>query len=98
MILKLDIATVGEIPKTLMLPDRLSPAQIDWNTVPALLAPAFSIAVLNMLESLLCGASAGRATGVKLNNDQELFAQASATWCCRCSAAFRQLPLWRVPR
>lgn len=50
MILKLDIATVGEIPKTLMLPDRLSPAQIDWNTVPALLAPAFSIAVLNMLE------------------------------------------------
>lgn len=63
MILKLDIATVGEIPKTLMLPDRLSPAQIDWNTVPALLAPAFSIAVLNMLESLLCGASAGRATG-----------------------------------
>ena len=54
MILKLDIATVGEIPKTLMLPDRLSPAQIDWNTVPALLAPAFSIAVLNMLESLLC--------------------------------------------
>ena len=75
MILKLDIATVGEIPKTLMLPDRLSPAQIDWNTVPALLAPAFSIAVLNMLESLLCGASAGRATGVKLNNDPELFAQ-----------------------
>ena len=41
------------ISKTLMLPDRLSPAQIDWNTVPALLAPAFSIAVLNMLESLL---------------------------------------------
>ena len=28
-----------------------------------------------MLESLLCGASAGRAIGVKLNNDQELFAQ-----------------------
>ena len=75
MIFKLDIATVGDIPKSLMLPDRLSPAQIDWATVPGLLAPAFSIAVLNMLESLLCGASAGRATGVKLNNDQELFAQ-----------------------
>lgn len=75
MLLKLDIATVGEIPKTLLLEDRLSPAAIDWGTVPSLLAPAFSIAVLNMLESLLCGASAGRATGVKLNNDQELFAQ-----------------------
>ncbi len=73
MIFKLDIATVGDIPKSLMLPDRLSPSQIDWATVPTLLAPAFSIAVLNMLESLLCGASAGRATGVKLNNDQELF-------------------------
>ena len=75
MIFKLDIATVGDIPKSIMLPDRLSPSQIDWTAVPALLAPAFSIAVLNMLESLLCGASAGRATGVKLNNDQELLAQ-----------------------
>ena len=75
MIFKLDIATVGDIPKSIMLPDRLSPSQIDWAAVPALLAPAFSIAVLNMLESLLCGASAGRATGVKLNNDQELLAQ-----------------------
>lgn len=75
MLLGLDIATVGEIPQTLLLPDRLSPRAVDWSTVPALLAPAFSIAVLNMLESLLCGASAGRATGVRLNNDQELFAQ-----------------------
>lgn len=75
MLLGLDIATVGEIPQTLLLPDRLSPRAVDWSAVPALLAPAFSIAVLDMLESLLCGASAGRATGVRLNNDQELFAQ-----------------------
>ena len=75
LLLDLEIATVGEIPQTLMLPERLNPTKIDWRTVPSLLAPAFSIAVLNMLESLLCGASAGRATGVKLNNDQELFAQ-----------------------
>ena len=75
LLLDLEIATVGEIPQTLMLPERLNPTKIDWGTVPSLLAPAFSIAVLNMLESLLCGASAGRATGMKLNNDQELFAQ-----------------------
>lgn len=75
LLLDLEIATVGEIPQTLMLPERLNPTKIDWRTVHSLLAPAFSIAVLNMLESLLCGASAGRATGVKLNNDQELFAQ-----------------------
>ncbi len=75
LLLDLEIATVGEIPQTLMLPERLNPTKIDWGTVPSLLAPAFSIAVLNMLESLLCGASAGHATGVKLNNDQELFSQ-----------------------
>ena len=73
--LKLDIATVGKIPQSLFLEDRLSLSGFDFSKVPALIAPAFSIAILNMLESLLCGASAGRATGVKLNNDQELFAQ-----------------------
>ncbi len=73
--LKLDIATVGEIPQSLFLEDRLSFSKLNISDMPALIAPAFSIAILNMLESLLCGASAGRATGVKLNNDQELFAQ-----------------------
>ncbi|MFQ9126892.1 MAG: SulP family inorganic anion transporter [Butyricicoccaceae bacterium] len=44
--------------------------------VPALLAPAFSIAVLEHAgEPAVRRVSAGRATGVKLNNDQELFAQ-----------------------
>lgn len=75
MALRLDIATVGAIPQTLMLENRLSFSAIDPASLTALLGPAFSIAMLNMLESLLCGASAGRATGVKLNNDQELFAQ-----------------------
>lgn len=75
LVFKLDVATVGEIPQSLLLEDRLSFSKIDLASMPALIAPAFSIAILNMLESLLCGASAGRATGVKLNNDQELFAQ-----------------------
>lgn len=73
--LKLDIATVGEIPQSLFLEDRLSFSKLNLADMSALIAPAFSIAILNMLESLLCGASAGRATGIKLNNDQELFAQ-----------------------
>lgn len=75
LVFKLGVATVGEIPQSLLLEDRLSFSKIDLASMPALIAPAFSIAILNMLESLLCGASAGRATGVKLNNDQELFAQ-----------------------
>lgn len=71
----LDIPAVGEIPKSLMLENRLSLSELNPAMVFSLIGPAFSIALLNMLESLLCGASAGRATGVKLNNDRELFAQ-----------------------
>ena len=56
----LDVATVGSIPTTLVLEERLT----------------FSgIAMLGMVESLLCGASAGRMTGVHLDNDRELVAQ-----------------------
>jgi SulP family sulfate permease len=71
----LNVATVGEIPKSLLLENRLMLSEIDLSQATALLGAGFSIAILNMLESLLCGASAGRATGVKLNNDQELLAQ-----------------------
>ena len=71
----LNVATVGEIPKSLLLDNRLMLSEIDLSQATALLGAGFSIAILNMLESLLCGASAGRATGVKLNNDQELLAQ-----------------------
>ena len=73
--LDLDVATVGAIPKSLLLDNRLMASEISLPQATALLGAAFSIAMLNMLESLLCGASAGRATGVKLNNDQELLAQ-----------------------
>lgn len=71
----LNIAQVGQIPKTLLLEERLSMTQLNVSTLLPLLAPAFSIALLNMLESLLCGASAGRSVGSRMNNDQELLAQ-----------------------
>jgi sulfate permease, SulP family len=71
----LDIAQVGEIPKTLLFEDRLFLTQLNISSILPLLAPAFSIALLNMLESLLCGASAGRSVGSRMNNDQELLAQ-----------------------
>ncbi|MGM9613850.1 MAG: SulP family inorganic anion transporter [Butyricicoccus sp.] len=73
--LDLDVAVVGEIPQSLLLDNRLMLSEINLSQISPLLSAAFSIAMLNMLESLLCGASAGRATGVKLNNDQELLAQ-----------------------
>ena len=76
MICKFDVAVVGAIPKTVFLDDRLNiSAFADWNTVKGLIIPAISIAALGLIESLLCGASAGRMKNEKLNADVELVAQ-----------------------
>lgn len=74
-IFQMPVALVGEIPRTLLHGSRL--------TIPALLSlspdmflmPAFSIAALGMIESLLCGVAGGRMKGEKLNGDRELIAQ-----------------------
>lgn len=71
----LDVAVVGEIPKTLVPEKRLLFGALNLQTIGALVTPAFSIAILGMIESLLCGASAGRMTGVRLDSNQELIAQ-----------------------
>ena len=75
MLLGLDIKTVGEIPKTLLPASRLNLSSISLSDITGLLSPALSIAMLGMIESLLCGSSAGRMTGKRLNSDQELIAQ-----------------------
>lgn len=75
MVMKTDVAVVGEIPKTLFPSLRLSLGAISLNQVKGLLSPAIAIAALGMIESLLCGASAGRMKGEKLNADRELIAQ-----------------------
>ncbi len=75
IIFALPTETVGAIPKTLLLEERFSFAGFDIGSLKGLISPAISIAALGMVESLLCGASAGRMTGVKLDNDRELIAQ-----------------------
>lgn len=74
-LLGLDVASVGEIPKTLLPAQRLTFSNLSLRMLLNLLSPAFSIAMLGMIESLLCGASAGRMTGMRLNSDRELVAQ-----------------------
>ena len=69
------LATVGDIPRTLLLSDRLNLSSLDFATVKALLSPIVTIAALGMIESLLCGASASRMKGEEFNADQELIAQ-----------------------
>lgn len=70
-----DVAQVGEIPKTVFLPDRLDLSAVTLEQVEGLIVPAISIAALGLIESLLCGASAGRMKNEKLDANQELIAQ-----------------------
>lgn len=68
-------AVIGDIPRTILLDDRLHLARIPWNELSHLIAPALSIAALGAVESLLCGAVASKATGIRLHANQELIAQ-----------------------
>lgn len=70
-----DVAMVGAIPKTLFLDERLDFASLNLDTFKNLAMPAISIAALGLIESLLCGASAGRMKNEKINADVELIAQ-----------------------
>lgn len=74
-IFNFDVAIVGEIPKTLFLEKRLDLTAIDWSQINNLIIPAVSIAALGLIESLLCGASAGRMKNEPLDSDIELVAQ-----------------------
>ncbi len=72
------VAVVGKIPKTLFLEDRLTFSYLfdmDLELLKTMLPTAFSISALGMIESLLCGASAGKMKDEKLNADRELIAQ-----------------------
>ncbi len=72
---KLPVESVGQIPRTLFLENRLDLSAISLERLSALLMPAISIAALGLIESLLCGACAGRMKDEKLNSRQELIAQ-----------------------
>ncbi|MBR4102909.1 MAG: SulP family inorganic anion transporter, partial [Thermoguttaceae bacterium] len=52
--------TVGDIPKTLWLADRLNWSDLSVRMISDLTSPVVTIAALGMIESLLCGASAAR--------------------------------------
>ncbi len=70
-----DIPTVGEIPKTLLLENRISLSGFDYSTITSYIPSAFTIAALGAIESLLCASSAGKMKNEKFNSDRELVAQ-----------------------
>lgn len=69
------VATVGEIPRTLISEHRLLLGDFSFTAFQKVLVSAISIALLGMVESLLCGASAGRMVNKPLDSNQELIAQ-----------------------
>lgn len=75
LLFKLPIAIVGKIPQTLISSDRLMIDAFNLSALKEVMVPAISIALLGMVESLLCGASAGRMANKPLNSNQELVAQ-----------------------
>lgn len=69
------VAEVGAIPSSLVTSDSIIMKGFDFEHITSLIMPAFSIAALGMIESLLCGASAGKMKGERLDAGRELMAQ-----------------------
>ena len=69
------VAEVGAIPKRLFTDEALIKNGFDLSNIKNLIAPAVSIAALGMIESLLCGASAGKMKNEKIDAGRELVAQ-----------------------
>ena len=69
------VPTIGEIPRVLLLENRLNLADIPWNRLSEFLSPALTITALGAIESLLCGAVGSNMTGIRLQANQELIAQ-----------------------
>lgn len=69
------VAEVGAIPSSLVTDDSIIRKGFDFANITNLFMPAVSIAALGMIESLLCGASAGKMKGERLDASRELIAQ-----------------------
>lgn len=69
------VAEVGAIPSSLVTSDSIIMKGFDLEHITSLIMPAVSIAALGMIESLLCGASAGKMKGERLDASRELVAQ-----------------------
>lgn len=69
------VAEVGDIPRSLVTKDSIIMNGFDFEHITALIMPAISVAALGMIESLLCGASAGKMKGERIDAQRELIAQ-----------------------
>lgn len=70
-----NVAKIGEIPRSLIASQRFDFSGVTGETLLQLLSPAFTIAALGLVESLLCGACASNMKKEPFDADQELIAQ-----------------------
>ena len=75
LILKFPVDVIGEIPKTLLPQQRLNLFSVNFADIQGMIIPAFSIAALGAIESLLCGEVGGKMKGEKLDANRELVSQ-----------------------
>lgn len=71
----LGLSEVGAIPRTLMTDMGLIKTGIDLNMITKLIPSGISIAILGLIETLLCGATAGKMKNEKMDATRELVAQ-----------------------
>lgn len=77
-IAKLDVATIGNIPRSIINTEKLNIGGINGTMLSEIIGYSITIALLGMIESLLCGTCAAEMKKEKFDSNVELIAQGVA--------------------
>lgn len=77
-IFKLDVATIGSIPRSIINTETLNIQAVDLTMLKSIAGYSVTIALLGMIESLLCGTCAASMKKEKFDSNVELIAQGIA--------------------
>lgn len=77
-IFKLDVATIGSIPRSVINSEVLNIQAVDATMLKSIASYSVTIALLGMIESLLCGTCAASMKKEKFDSNVELIAQGIA--------------------
>ena len=77
-IAKLDVATIGSIPRSIINTEKLNVGDVNPSMIAEIMEYAITIALLGMIESLLCGTCAAAMKKEKFDSNVELIAQGIA--------------------
>lgn len=77
-IMKLDVAVIGNIPRSIINTEKLNISDINGSMIKEIFGYAITIALLGMIESLLCGTCAAAMKKEKFDSNVELIAQGIA--------------------